>query len=122
MPKLKVRVLVVEDEPSVRMVLTEALEDAGFEIMEACDGTEALKLIQDPGGMQIVVTDINMPGLNGFDVANQARALYPSLPVIFVSALIHQASERNMASPCRWLTKPFRIDVLVGTVREMLAV
>src|ERR1700712_2303705 len=78
------RVLVVEDEDLIRMILSEALDDEGFQVVEASSGGEAVILIDNPGGLYAVVTDVPMPGeRDGIAVGRHARRRHPTIPVIY---------------------------------------
>ncbi|NPD70093.1 response regulator (plasmid) [Lichenicola cladoniae] len=121
MTKFGPRVLVADDEGLVLMVMAMALEDAGYEVLTACDGAEALALIEHPDQIRLVVTDINMPAFNGFDVAKRARERHPGLPIVFVTALPDQVYARVNGEPFHCLPKPFALQRLVTTVDEMLA-
>jgi DNA-binding response OmpR family regulator len=77
---------VAEDEPLIRMDIVETLADDGFNVLEASEGSEALRLIDDPDHVVLVVTDVNMPGVDGIAVALHARERHPEVPILFVSA------------------------------------
>ncbi len=80
------RVLVVEDEALIRLLVADALRDAGFAVVEAARADEALTYIEAGGQVDLVFTDVHMPGfVNGLDLARQLRARFPSLPVIITS-------------------------------------
>lgn len=77
------RVLVVEDEELSRVILSEILNDDGFQVMEARTGNEAIVLVDNPDGFQAVVTDVHMPGeRDGLAVGRHARHRHPTIPVI----------------------------------------
>jgi CheY-like chemotaxis protein len=102
-----VRVLVAEDEPIVRMVMVETLEDAGLVVLEASSGTEACVLIDDPDNIDLLVTDLNMPGCDGVEVARKARMRHPSMPVLYVSGRMELLEAAGAVPPYRTLRKPF---------------
>jgi len=78
------RILIVEDEELIRLMLVEVLDEEGFEVFEASTGDEAAKLIDSPDGFQAVVTDIHMPGeRDGIAVGRHARSRHPAIPVIY---------------------------------------
>ena len=80
------RVLVVEDQELVRLVLVETLEDEGFQVVEASTGDAAAELIDGPDGFDLVVTDIQMPGkLDGIAVGQHVRRRHADVPVIYVT-------------------------------------
>ena len=116
--------LVVDDEPTVRMLIVEVLGDLGYRVLEAADGAGGLDVLRSPAALDLLVTDVGLPGgLNGRQLAEAARALRPGLPVLLVtgyaeaSVLDAGALEPGM----RVLSKPFAMDVLGATVKEMLA-
>ncbi len=81
-------VLVVEDEPLIRMVAVDAFLDQGFDVLEAMDAEDALRVHAGHLHIQVLFTDVNMPGaLNGIDLAEQLKALAPGLHIIIASAL-----------------------------------
>lgn len=103
------RVLVVDDEPAVRFALSEMLEDRGHEVIAAASGTEALQHLAD---VDVVVTDLAMPGLDGLGLLREARRRVPGLPVIMLTA---RGSEKSAVEAMRagaedYLTKPFDVD------------
>ena len=117
-------VLVVDDDPTVRMVMAEVLEEIGYHATEAADGVEALKLLQSSAKIDLLVTDVGLPGgLNGRQLADAARLLRPDLKVLFVtgyaesSVIRHGHLDRGMYV----LTKPFEIKVLASRIRELVS-
>jgi CheY-like chemotaxis protein len=115
------RALVVDDEPLVRMLMVETLEDAGYDVFEACDGAEALRLINDPDHVDVVVTDFNMPGCNGTEVAKRAREKHPRVPVLFVSGRSDLIAASGAPAPYGSLPKPFTMTELATAVNSLLA-
>jgi DNA-binding response OmpR family regulator len=112
------RLLLAEDERAVRFTMAEALSDAGFQIMAASDGQRAIDLLLSPDSIDVLVTDYNMPGANGVEVAQRARLLHPDMPVVFVTGRPDLLTERPMHPPCFCLVKPFSMAELVETVRQ----
>ena len=116
-------VLVVDDEPTVRLLVVDALTDLGYACVEAEDGPAALRLLDAGGRIDLLITDVGLPGgLNGRQVADAARRQRPALKVLFITgyaenaALNHGHIEHGMEV----LTKPFAIDDLVRRVDRML--
>jgi signal transduction histidine kinase/ActR/RegA family two-component response regulator len=116
-------VLVVDDEPSVRMLVVDALTDLGYACIEAGDGPSGLKVLQSDTPIHLLITDVGLPGgLNGRQVAEEARRLRPELRILFITgyaenaALNHGHIERGMEV----LTKPFAIEELTRRVRRLL--
>jgi two-component system chemotaxis response regulator CheY len=116
------RVLVVDDSPTMRRNVVLALQLlARVECVEAGDGVEALAHFRQ-GGFGLVVTNINMPGLNGLRLIQAVRAAEPSLPILVISTeaspYIRERALQLGAS--LYLTKPVRADEVVGAVRGLL--
>jgi PAS domain S-box-containing protein len=108
--------LVVEDELTVRTTAVRALKEAGYAVYEASQGQEALDIIeQQPGGVELVITDLGMPVMDGHELARRLRATRPNLPILFISGY----GDSGKVSP--FLAKPFSPDDLVRRVGTMLA-
>lgn len=114
-----VRVLVVDDEPIILMLIKDALEDAGYSVLAAAGGGKALELIEDPDHFSVVVTDLNMPAPDGRSVAAQAREHTPGVPVLFVTGRPDLLPQTVEPPPFRLLLKPFRLPELLRLVDEM---
>ena len=91
-------ILVVDDEESLRDLVTTALSSSGYEVAEAVDGLDALAVVPDFGA-DLIVLDVNMPGLDGFEVCRRLRADGDTTPVIFLTARDTQPGHRSTASP-----------------------
>lgn len=117
-----VRILLVEDEFLIRLLAAEVLQDEGFEVVEAEDGTQAIGLLDGPNGFDLLLTDVQMPGpVDGIQVAIHARRRHPSIPVIVVSALPLNARRLDGLGPCNtFVSKPYELPALVATLRRML--
>ncbi|MFA0752627.1 MAG: hypothetical protein IMHGJWDQ_000383 [Candidatus Fervidibacter sp.] len=119
------RVLIVEDEAAVRLVVAEALRLEGFEVREARTGEEALEmLLKDPP--DLVILDVLMPGMDGLTVCQKIRQLPEPLnktPVVMLTAIDTQLGERmgKEVGADLYLTKPFSPRELRQNVRELLA-
>ncbi len=116
----RARVLVA-DAADVRAVVSKALRAAGYATVEACDDAEALRLIEGPAGIGLVVTDIDMPGFGGVDVASRARAHDPVVPILFITEHTDAVTDRVTAPPCYCLSKPFTAAVLVEVADRLLS-
>ncbi|MDQ2104067.1 hybrid sensor histidine kinase/response regulator [Azospirillum isscasi] len=116
-------VLIVEDEALVRMVAVQALEDAGLEVVEASDGTEALELLDSGLRADLVVTDVGLPGMNGRQLAEAVRERRPDLGVLFMTGYAYDATHGTgiLEPGCEVLQKPFETTALVARVTGMLA-
>ncbi|MBS0361859.1 MAG: response regulator, partial [Proteobacteria bacterium] len=116
-------VLVIDDEPTVRMLVTDALGELGYACLEAADGAAGLRILEADDRIDLLITDVGLPaGLNGRQVADAARVRRPDLKVLFITgyaenaALNHGHIERGMEV----LTKPFAVDDLIRRVERML--
>ena len=79
------RVLLVDDEPSIRLTLAEFLRREGFEPLAAADAAQGAALFREDGGVDVAVVDINLPGRNGIELLRELRELDPSVPVIVIT-------------------------------------
>lgn len=114
-------VLLVEDEPLVRMLGADFLSDAGFEVVEANDADEALEALQARPEIQVLFTDVNMPGsLDGLALASVARERRPDLKLLIGSGVVRPVEE-TLPAEGRFLAKPYRPAAVVDAIRAMLA-
>jgi CheY-like chemotaxis protein len=116
-------ILLVDDEAGVRDVLARGLQEMGYRVIEATSGYQALEILQHRAGeIDLVVTDLAMPGMTGIDLARQAAESSPFLPFIFVSGqpreLLPELQDLGLGHPL--LEKPFTPDALVAQVRATL--
>ena len=116
-------VLVVDDEPSVRMLVTDILEDLGYLSIEAGDSAAGLKVLQSDVRIDLLVTDVGLPGgMNGRQMADAARVLRPDLKVLFITGYAENAILGNghLAPGMAVLTKPFPIEAMASRIRSMI--
>ena len=116
-------VLVVDDEPSVRMLVTETLEDLGYAAIEAADGPSGLRLLRSDARIDLLVTDVGLPGgMNGRQMADAAREKRPGLKVLFITGYAENAVVGNghLEPGMHVMTKPFAMDVLAARIKELL--
>jgi PAS domain S-box-containing protein len=116
-------VLVVDDEPAVRMLVTEVLEGLGYAALEAADGPSGLKLLQSGARIDLLVTDVGLPGgMNGRQMADAARAGRPELKVLFITGYAANAAVGSGHLPVGMhvMTKPFSLDLLATRIRELI--
>ncbi|WP_428029558.1 PAS domain S-box protein [Ancylobacter sp.] len=115
-------VLVVEDEPVVRGLIVEVLGDLGYHAIEAGDGPKGLEILQSSRRIDLLITDVGLPGLNGRQVADGGRVSRPGLKVLFMTGYAENAAlasgflEPGMAM----ITKPFAMEVLANRIREII--
>jgi len=118
-------VLVVDDEPTVRMLVTEVLEDLGYTAIEAADGAAGLKVLQSDVRIDLLVTDVGLPGgMNGRQVADAARVARPDLTVLFITGYAENAviSHGHLDPGMHVLTKPFAMEALASRIKELISV
>ena len=116
-------VLLVEDEDFVRNVTREVLELSGYHVLEAIDADTGLDLYRENIDIvDLLLTDVVMPGINGREFANQLLALRPDLKIIFMSGYTDNAVVRESFSDPRlnYLQKPFTLDALTEKVEQVL--
>ena len=115
-------VLVVEDDPVVRGLIIEELNELGYAAIEAHDGPKGLELLQSPRRIDLLVTDIGLPGLNGRQVADAARELRPDLKVLFMTGYAENAALASgfLEYGMEMITKPFAMEALASRIRAMI--
>jgi PAS domain S-box-containing protein len=116
------RLLVVEDDTVVRELVVEVLRDLGYAPLQASDGKSGLRVLEAPGTIDLLVTDIGLPGLNGRQLADAARERRPDLKVLFITGYAESAAMAGgfLAPGMEMLTKPFAADALARKVTAML--
>lgn len=116
-------ILLVEDEGYVRDVATEILETAGYTVIVAKSGPEAIAVFEKHGPFTLLVTDVVMPGMNGRELANKLISLQPSLKTIYMSGYTDSPLIRQdfQSSKYVYLQKPFTLESLTNKVKEVLA-
>ena len=113
-------ILVTEDEDQVRMTNVEALRELGYSVRHAANGSEALAILASQPGVRLLFTDIVMPGMNGRELAREARRRLPDLKLLFATGYERETSSSIDDDEGDVLRKPFAIDQLARKVREML--
>jgi CheY-like chemotaxis protein len=114
-------VLVVDDEDVVRRVARDLLAHAGYQVMEAADGVQALALMQKRGeGVDLVLLDMKMPGMKGGDVLRRLREKHPDLPVILTSGFTEEDVLPAGPGKTAFLQKPYRARTLTRLVADLL--
>ena len=106
----------------VRQLIVETLEDLGYRLLEAADGSAALRILQSPQRIDLLVTDIGLPGLNGRQLADAARTGRDNLPVLFMTGYAETAASSKFLVPgMAIIPKPFNMRDLAKRVGDMLA-
>ena len=115
-------ILVVEDEDQVRRMSLDALDELGYQVLQAADGEEALALVRARADIRLLFTDVVMPGLNGRELADQARILRPDLPVLFTTGYTRNAVVHNgvVDNDVFFIPKPFTVEQLGHKLRAVL--
>jgi PAS domain S-box-containing protein len=115
-------VLVVEDEPVIRDLIIEVLGDLGYQALEAGDGPSGLKILQSKRRIDLLITDVGLPGLNGRQLADQARERRPDLKVLFITGYAENATLANgfLEPGMAMMTKPFAVDALARKIGQLL--
>lgn len=117
----KIKVLVVDDEATVRVLFQRILQAAGYDAVIAADGKEALSVIAD-GDINVVLLDIKMPGLSGIDVLGKISTDWPNVCVIMVTAVadVQTAVAAMKLGAYDYITKPFDQDELLRKIRQSI--
>ena len=116
-------VLIVDDEPSVRMLVTEVLEDLGYSPIEASDGPAGLRILESDATVDLLISDVGLPGgINGRQLADAARITRPELKVLFITGYAENAiiGSGHLAPGMRVLTKPFVVETLANRIQDMI--
>lgn len=115
-------VLVVEDEPVVRDLIVEVLDELGYHAIQAADGPGGLRALRAPGRIDLLVTDVGLPGLNGRQLADLARETRPDLKVLFITGYAETATRATgfLDPGMAMITKPFPVETLVARIRGMI--
>lgn len=116
-------VLVIDDDPTIRMLVAEVLADLGYAVIEAVDGPGGLKVLESNAKVDLLITDVGLPGgMNGRQVADAARVNRPSLKVLFITGYAENAviGKGRLDNGMFVITKPFQMDVLARRIREII--
>lgn len=116
-------VLIVDDEPSIRMLVTEVLTDLGYNAIEAADGPAGLRILQSGARIDLLISDVGLPGgLNGRQLADAARQFRPQLKVLFITGYANNAAIGNghLTPGMHVLTKPFTLDRLADRIKSII--
>jgi CheY-like chemotaxis protein len=114
-------ILLIEDNPAVRETTAALLESAGYRVSQAADGEEALAALGDAGGVDLLISDVVMPGLRGAEVVARARARHRHLPALFLSASVEDRDSPGLSAGAELLAKPYSPEMLFAAVRRALA-
>jgi signal transduction histidine kinase len=115
-------VLIVEDDPAVRVLVSTVLSDLGYAFVEAGDGDSAVPILESAQRIDLLISDVGLPGMNGRQLAEIGRQLRPDLRVLFITGYAEHAGVRGgfLDPGMQMITKPFTFDLLTAKVREMI--
>ncbi|UTF51837.1 response regulator [Desulfomicrobium sp. ZS1] len=115
-------IMTVDDSASVRQMVCLTLKDAGYAVIEACDGKDALAKLSGPVNM--IVTDLNMPNMNGIELIRAVRAMpqYKFVPIVMLTTESQTSTkeEGKAAGATGWIVKPFKPDQLLAVAKKLL--
>lgn len=115
------RILVVDDEPMVRALITRALTDDGYEVVAVADGRAALDAARGAAvGFDLIVTNSYMPGLNGPELIARVRQDFPTLPILHIDDISHRRISQALPEDIPTVYKPFSVVTLRQAVRRLL--
>lgn len=117
-------VMIVDDEPSIRMLFADVLQEMGYHVIQAADSLTGLSILQSDVRLDLLISDVGLPGgMNGRQMADAARATRPDLKVLFVTGFAENAmlNEGHLEPGMAVLTKPFNIGILTERVRDLIA-
>lgn len=116
-------VLLVEDDPSVRLLIGELLSELGYDTIEAPDSDAAIKLLESGRPIDMMISDVGLPGMNGRQLAEVARKHHPKVPILFVTGYAANAAIRAgfLGTNMALISKPFQIEELAAKIGEMLS-
>ncbi len=116
-------ILAVDDSASIRQMISFTLKDAGYEVIEAIDGKDALTKLNG-SSMHMLISDVNMPNMNGIELVRQVRAnpAFKFIPIIMLTTESQDSKkqEGKMAGATGWVVKPFKPDQLLAVVKKVL--
>jgi CheY-like chemotaxis protein len=114
------KVLVVEDEPIIRLGIVSSIEDAGHEVIEAANADEAVKRLSTEGGVRVIVTDVDMPGsMDGIELAQRASRDWPDIGVLVISGKVGVLPSQ-LPSGAKFMSKPFLEPQLLRAIDALV--
>ncbi|MGB3122439.1 MAG: ATP-binding protein [Pseudomonas sp.] len=115
-------VLIVEDDPAVRVLVSAVLKELGYNFVEAGDANTAVPIIESEQRIDLLISDVGLPGMNGRQLAEIGRQIRPGLKVLFITGYAEHAAVRGgfLDPGMQLITKPFTFDLLTAKVREMI--
>jgi CheY-like chemotaxis protein len=114
------RILVVEDEPLIRLGLLSAIEDAGYAVADAANADEAIRKLETLADIRLIVTDVDMPGsMNGIRLAHYVRRKWPPIQLVVISGKVG-VQPAELPEGARFISKPYQEPVLLNLVATMI--
>ncbi|MEW5306607.1 MAG: hypothetical protein WDW36_009061 [Sanguina aurantia] len=115
-------VLLVEDDDSVRLLVKDVLKELGYNALEAAEPQSGVSLLASSQRIDLMISDVGLPGMNGRQLAEVARQHHPDLPVLFITGYAENAAIRSgfLGNNMAMITKPFSLDLLAAKIGEML--
>jgi DNA-binding NtrC family response regulator len=110
-------ILIVEDEALIRISMGEEFRDSGFRVLEACNAEEALQIFGAREPIELMISDVNMPGMDGAALAVWVQSNFPDVRIVLVSGA---ASNRSTTTGVVFIAKPFALDNIVRIVRSLI--
>ena len=118
---MKLKILVVDDDVSVRYVISELLESRGYVVVQACDGQDAANILLRHNDISLVLTDLQMPHMSGLELSHFVRKLHRPTPLIIMSAHLNASDKAQALSlGADLFKKPFQTDALLRRIQELL--
>jgi CheY-like chemotaxis protein len=115
------RILLVEDEPTLRALSSAFLQSKGYRVKEASNGVEGLDIFEHDRKFDLLITDMVMPEMGGASLAEEAKKLIPNLKIIFMSGYTDRAIDEKLLGPgTEFLQKPVSLDVFARTIRKLI--
>lgn len=116
------KIMTVDDSASVRQMVTMTLKNAGYDVVEACDGKDALSKLSGP--VDMIITDLNMPNMDGITLIKSVReqSQYKFIPIVMLTteSQAEKKQEGKNAGATGWIVKPFKPDQLLAVVQKVL--
>ncbi len=113
-------ILIAEDDALLRLVAVDVFEDAGYEVLEAANATEALFVLNKRSDVAALFTDVEMPGgINGFSLARQCRSMLPDISVV-ISSGHREPSRDDLPIAAKFIPKPYDPNAIVATINELI--
>ncbi len=118
------RILIVDDSTAIRQSITYILNQEGYETVEAKDGLEAFQMLEGIGKLDLIITDVNMPNMDGISFIRKAREMstfkFTPILVLTTESQGSKMNEGKDAGATGWIVKPFSADKLLGVVKKVI--